>query len=520
MATELAAHIEQNEHDQKEQNEPKHEKSKPLEQSNYCALKQKKLFLGDIFKSNDLPKKKYKYYHKIWLLLVIPFIFHILTYGQIVHLIFCVFLVVICTFLLFFAFKRGNKNKQSVFNVLNDLLGIPNPMGSLYEINTTYYGITYLLCLLYYCIEWIIVYSFFRIPFMSDNFNWDDGSEFLEYVDNTPQLVVVVAEASISRYILDAMAVIIVSTYYIVDPDFATKLEDEKKKVLDRYDYTKIIQRIENGIISALEQNQIDKQPQKRKLEIFVVFFGAIWYRLCISYFFPGTLLNTLNLHNDITIGAGKSIIAVFIIIIDVTFLNIWYFYVQTVFFYHYDFIRDIMKQLALSIESTNIDDIIAWWELRKCYLSIIFFNVSGLSIYVLAALIVSLSQAISGFIFLSAGESDERWTGFVVSNIIILAYSTTGLFYGSTICVSYHRLQLSHINMLNKERLKLLQYPRTSNNEEFEMAEKIFIVLAQDIQQNDFPLSLLGVRMNANFMFFLRGVAISIVNAFFIEIS
>eukprot|EP00483_Globobulimina_turgida_P012222 UN12244 len=191
----------------------------------------------------------------------------------------------------------------------------------------------------------------------------------------------------------------------------------------------------------------------------------------------------------------------IYMMICDIIFLSIFYFFVQSLFFYHYHFIYDIMFQLSLSIESKTINDVVAWWELRKWYQNVIVIKASGLSTYVIAALSASVCCASIGI-----GTIAAKQYPWAITNGVTLLYCTVLVFASAELCVSYHNLQLDHVNTLNKERLKLFKSEMSKLKQTYqsEVTEKVFDVLHQDIERNDFPLPLLGVRMNANFMLFL----------------
>eukprot|EP01083_Nonionella_stella_P127840 387258_1 len=186
----------------------------------------------------------------------------------------------------------------------------------------------------------------------------------------------------------------------------------------------------------------------------------------------------------------------------------------QTVAFHHYHFFWHIMDELAAPINAQSAQDIVGWWELRKYYIHCVVSVY--LPTYRLCMLCASTGCIVLAISYFNGG------IGAILS-ICLIAYFTSMVFALTTQAVRYHGAQLSHLSTLNKERLQFkmngaIGYAKDDEHEGW--VYEIMDLIAIDIQRNTHPISVLGVRLDTNFMLFLRASAVTLCFALIFESS
>ncbi len=195
-----------------------------------------------------------------------------------------------------------------------------------------------------------------------------------------------------------------------------------------------------------------------------------------------------------------------------------------TPIWHHYEFLSIIMDELSQPINANNIFDILGWWELRKYYVyCVVNVHTATLRYVSFGSLIAAIVCISVYFLGPRLGLRPDVLFMFLCGAVCMIVVK----FLVVSQAVAYHKILLSHLITMNKERLQfdaneLISYTHNNqnnnNDKTRELRNIVFDRIDDDITNNSHPISVLGVRVDATFMLFLRASAITIAVAILIE--
>eukprot|EP01084_Bolivina_argentea_P044222 81407_1 len=511
-ATELTNHHQNSE--KKVESEPMYVDQEEKGHENVSNPNTIDVFLWNVMKRTDFRNdNKYQYHTKVLFLVAIEVIMGVpffIQHGATVSIVMYLLMIAFCIVALMFA-KCKAQDLNGTISKINDILDIPNENDEgLYDINRKYYGVALILFTALYSLH-LIIYEI-----------W--GGDMLFHATWT------------GYWIPGCWAIwICVNCYFVIDKKHKKKINNEKIKLLNRYkqpkhDNNHKIKQIDENVTKRLEEWKKTKNANMRKNEIIAVVCFVVVLRFVVMNTFNGTWLDIL-INDDISTINNVPILyfifSVYTNIIDTIIMSYCFYCIQTRTIYDYLFIWVITDEMSRFMDSDpdEINDIIAWWELRKYYSCCVINSfVIGFNKLIFVCLLFCFTAIIWMILTFQVGQ--YQW---VIINCIMVLYFGILSFKTTTICVRYHNAQLSHISTLN--RIKLLfqinhvEHFNTNDDTniykyKMEAAQGIFDIIEKDILTTSKPLSILGVRMNNNFMLFLRGTVIAFTIAVIVEIS
>lgn len=266
------------------------------------------------------------------------------------------------------------------------------------------------------------------------------------------------------------------------------------------------------------------KYMNNRKLELcFSIIFGT--GGMIFGNILPNSLIPVLidsEKNNEPSIGSYIFSFYIFISCIIIVGIGFQMYLLDSLII-HYKLGAIIMDELSLPINCQSIDDLFAWWELRKFYKHcIIKIYSSGFSSIITCAFILAFF-AVYGIV--GALTTDSGRIQLIFMNGVFLIYAGILSFILVTNAVSYHKNQLKHLVTCNKERLRFKKqhfvysmkksYDININKLQMDIIQESIDIILYEIKENSETIKCLGIDMNHNFLLFLRASAISITIAF-----
>lgn len=250
-----------------------------------------------------------------------------------------------------------------------------------------------------------------------------------------------------------------------------------------------------------LEEWRASKRFGNRWMElitIFIVFMvyhiGSFSVRLSVfSGIYPGGVIFLCIVYNTM-----DSIVMTFAIALVHTTLR------------HYRFPQVIMAALSDKIKITGIEDVVGWWELRNYYNDcVIALYTTKLSLFIFGTL-AGTTGIFVGLI--------NVWSSTPISFRALFISWALYVLFATLIAVSravgYHNALLGHSDIINKFQFQLQvnkYLPYYQDDKEKELIDNVIARISYDVEKSP-PISVLEVKMNDNFMLFLRATAITVI--------
>eukprot|EP01084_Bolivina_argentea_P221861 375665_1 len=497
---ELATHMEQ---ELTDRNAKTNKSQRQMEEKEF-SLKEKHNSLNQINLNNPLIEcdQKYKYHFKLLVPVAATFgqylfgvIIPLSTINELeslnwIYMMYSSVLLVICLVMLLKGYRSKTLLKYNLLHILN----IKNPKGIYVIHELKCIGLLLILTTAYLCIVTISFFftSLYKCRIDATNVDgkcaiyWSGGNETYAF----------------------AMSIPYIFLFQSVQCD--SEITNAKNKIINKY---KNIKQIDDEVVKSLSKWQKRKTFGKRKLEIIISF-------LCILFFIFVANINRNEVFSN-NHPISRIILCLILNATDAAVLAVLFIVGHTIII-HYKFPLVIMKRLSFSINANTIDDVIGWWELRQFYNATINIHISLLKFIIFAALLACTAQSVWVIT-----QWNSRLKAELIYTTVLAVYIICGTFIVIENTVQYHQCQLSHSNTVNKETLQLnrneyIKYVNNYDDKKTQLMEgtrdKMINNILVDIKENSIQISVLGVRMNTNFMLFLRATVITVFIALIIE--
>eukprot|EP01083_Nonionella_stella_P155560 502654_1 len=266
----------------------------------------------------------------------------------------------------------------------------------------------------------------------------------------------------------------------------------KKQSILATYPHLKGIEAKMTQRLTEWKSRQYFTQRKKEFILLWLVIF-------CNNYFGIGVLDWFLWRQTW-----GVILVNTVIFMTDAVALAYILFTAHTIH-HHYTLPSIIMKELGLSVDCKDIDELIGWWQLRKFYKHCvvqIYFASLNLIMGICLLLIITLSVVMFVRIVLDNKIDLDNlqlgvWTCYIV-----------GLSFGMiSKAASYNKNQLSHVHMIRKESMALERYHMATDTTMHERESMRYIVaqMKEDIENNSDAMRALGIKIDARLMLLLR---------------
>eukprot|EP01083_Nonionella_stella_P002206 6352_1 len=395
-------------------------------------------------------------------------------------------LLLLCIVLCVHVLIKSSASQQPWISTLNRVINIQKPT-TIYDLGVTeYVPVLIFVAIVWCCVENIVMLSAYEIHMRHSDVCGNHGGN-----DESPPQCFAAEGFGGGCLIVTSFSIFCL----LQTIECKAKIQEEREKIKAKYAHiSEIVERINDRLDGEWRDSM---KLSNRLFEIFCVCAG------CATFFVYEFTMSRQNIWHG-----GYPADVLFIgcmyhlgeIVVASAFLLLF----QTITYHYYDIFRCIMDELAAPINAQSPQDIVGWWELRKYYIHCV------VSVYLPSYRLLMIGAStgtIMGAIFYFFD------TMKVELSIAVIGYCLTLVFTLTTQAVSYHAAQLSHLSTINKERLqfKMNGLNGYGNDINERRVDEIMDLLVIDIKSNTHPISALGVRLDANFMLFLRASVLTL---------